>query len=149
MLTKDDVREVIAVYIKAWQEQNPGLITTIFTPGATYHERVMSDPIPDRAAIRRYWETKVVGAQANITCRLLNLYLDGNVATAEWLAEFDDLAQGVRKRMQEVALLEFVPVHANTRPGLEWRIASLREYWASETVAALETAEEARREHSQ
>jgi hypothetical protein len=36
--------------------------------------------------------------QANITCRLLSLYLDGDTAIAEWEAEFDDLIQGVRKR---------------------------------------------------
>ncbi len=127
MLTKDDVREVIGVYIKAWETQNPSLITTIFTLCATYHERVMQAPIPDRDAIRRYWQSKVVESQANITCRLLNLYLDGDTAIAEWEAEFDDVPQGVRKRMREIAVLEF-DGH---------RIASLREYWASETIPAL------------
>jgi uncharacterized protein (TIGR02246 family) len=132
MLTKDDVREVIAVYIKAWTTQDPELICTIFTEDATYHERV-SQPITigDREAIRDYWQSKVVGSQANITCRLLNLYLDGYTAVAEWLAEFDDVAQGVRKRMQEIAVLTF-------EDGL---ISSLREYWASETVEVLETAD--------
>lgn len=123
-LTKQDVRDVIAVYIKAWEMQDPDLIVTIFTPTATYHERVMRDPIPDREAIREYWRTKVVEAQANITCELVNLYLDGDTAVAEWLAEFDDVAQGVRKRMKEIAVLEFEG----------HQIASLREYWASETV---------------
>ena len=51
-LTKRDVREVLGVYIKAWENQDPGLIVTIFTPAATYHERVMQDPIPGREAIR-------------------------------------------------------------------------------------------------
>ena len=126
-LTKQDAREVLDVYIKAWETQDPDLIVTIFTPTATYHERVMQDPIPDREAIRRYWQSKVVGAQANITCRLLNLYLDGDTAIAEWEAEFDDVSQGVRKRMKEIAILVFEG----------HRIASLREYWASETVPAL------------
>ena len=126
-LTKDDVREVLDVYIKAWETQDPNLIVTIFTPAATYHERVMGDPIPDREAIRRYWESKVVGAQANITCRLVNLYLDGDTAVAEWEAQFDDVAQGVRKRMKEIAVLEF-DGHL---------IASLREYWASETAGTV------------
>ena len=44
MLTKQEVREVIDVYIEAWQSQDPDLIVTIFTPAATYHERVMLDP---------------------------------------------------------------------------------------------------------
>lgn len=128
--TKAEAREVLATYIRAWETQDPDLIVTIFTEGATYHERVMGDPIPDREAIREYWQTKVVEAQANIRCELLKVYLDGDTVIAEWLAEFDDRAQGVRKRMQEIAVLEF-------EDGL---IASLREYWASEQVGHLASA---------
>jgi|SRR6266852_5374421 len=125
VLTKEDVRKVIDIYIQAWEQQNPDLIVTIFTGSATYHERVMDAPIPDREAIRAYWETKVVKSQSNIKCRLLNLYLDGTTAIAEWEAEFDDLAQGVRKCMREIAVLTF-----------EGRlITSLREYWASRVIA--------------
>jgi ketosteroid isomerase-like protein len=50
---------------------------------------------------------------------------------AEWEAEFDDMAQGVRKRMREIAVLVF-------EGGL---IASLREYWASEQVGQLADAQ--------
>jgi ketosteroid isomerase-like protein len=128
VLTKQDVRDVIDVYIRAWETQDPDLIVTIFTPAATYHERVMGEPIPDREAIRAYWRSKVVQGQANISCELVNLYLDGTTAVAEWVAEFDDVAQGVRKRMKEIAVLEFEGP----------RIASLREYWASETVPGRE-----------
>lgn len=127
-LAREHVREVLATYIRAWETQDPGLITTIFTPEATYHERVMGAPIPDREAIRRYWVEKVVRAQRNISCRLLRLYIDGDTAIAEWEAEFDDLAQGVRKRMKEIAVLEFDGT----------RIRSLREYWASESLGALD-----------
>jgi ketosteroid isomerase-like protein len=126
-LTKQDVREVLDVYIRAWETQDPDLIVTIFTESATYHQRVLEAPIPNRDAIRRYWETKVVEAQANIKCELLNVYLDGNTAIAEWEAEFDDVVQGVRKRMREIAVLDF-----DGR-----KIAALREYWASERVADL------------
>jgi hypothetical protein len=126
-LTKQDVRDVLAVYIRAWETRDPDLIVTIFTEDATYHERVLDAPIPYRDAIRRYWETKVVRDQANITCKLLNVYLDGNTAIAEWEAEFDDVAQGVRKRMLEIAVLDF-----------EGRkIAALREYWSAERVGEL------------
>lgn len=123
-LTKDDVRKVLDVYIQAWQQQDPDLIVTIFTEDATYHERVLQDPIPDREAIRAYWQSKVVGSQANIRCQLLNLYLDEATAIAEWEAEFDDVVQGVRKRMREIAVLDFQG-HL---------ISALREYWSSETV---------------
>jgi ketosteroid isomerase-like protein len=121
-LTRQHAREVLSTYIRAWETQDPGLIVTIFTPAATYHERVLGQPIPGREAIRDYWQAKVVEAQANIACELLSLYLDGDTAIAEWEAHFDDLAQGVRKRMREIAVLEFDgPL-----------ITSLREYWASE-----------------
>jgi hypothetical protein len=49
----------------------------------------MGKPIRGRDGIREYWQTKVVGGQANITCDLLNLYLDDGTAIAEWEAEFD------------------------------------------------------------
>jgi ketosteroid isomerase-like protein len=127
-MDKQDVREVIDTYIKAWESQDPDLIVTIFTPGATYHERVFQEPIPDREAIRRYWQAKVVQEQAHITCELLSLYVDGDTAIAEWQAEFDDLVEGCRKRMREVAILTF-------QDGL---ISSLREYWASEVIAQRE-----------
>ena len=83
-LTKQQVREVLDVYIRAWEGQDPHLIGTIFTEGATYHERVMGEPIRGRDGIRDYWQTKVVGTQANITCELLNLFLDDGTAIAEW-----------------------------------------------------------------
>ena len=88
-LTRQQAQAVLDVYIRAWETQDPDLIVTIFTPSATYHERVLQDPIPDREAIRRYWQAKVVESQANIRCELLSLYLDGQTVIAEWEAEFE------------------------------------------------------------
>lgn len=126
--TRDHVAEVLMVYVKAWETQDPDLIVTIFTEDATYHERVLQAAIgPGREAIREYWLSKVVGSQANIICRPLTLYLDGDTAIAEWEAEFDDRKQGVRKRMREIAVLTFEGD----------LISSLREYWASEDVGQI------------
>ncbi|ORX13072.1 nuclear transport factor 2 family protein [Mycobacterium xenopi] len=123
-----NVRRVIDIYLRAWTTQDPDLIVTIFTPDATYHERVLEEPIRTLAGIRNYWKTKVVHQQANIRAELLNLYLADNVspttAIAEWEAQFDDLVEGCRKRMREVAILEFQGD----------QIASLREYWASQRL---------------
>jgi len=121
-LGKDDVRKLIDIYIRAWTTQDPDLILTIFTPSATYHERVLEEPIRGHAGIRDYWQTKVGKEQANIQAELLSLCLDGTTAIAEWEACFDDLVKGCRKRMREVAILELDGD----------RIAGLREYWASE-----------------
>ena len=82
-LTKQKVRAVLDVYRRAWTEQNPDLIVSIFTATATYHERVFEEPIRHRAGIRRYWQEKVVESQAGIKFKLLNLYVDGETAIAE------------------------------------------------------------------
>jgi len=125
-LTKADVRKVIDTYLRAWTTQDPDLIVSIFTPTATYHERVLKEPIRTLAGIHEYWQSKVVKEQANIQAKLLSLYLDGTTAIAEWEAQFDDLVAGHRTRMCEVAILEFDGD----------RIASLREYWASEHLSS-------------
>jgi ketosteroid isomerase-like protein len=127
-LTRQEAREALDTYIRAWESQDPSLIVTIFTENATYHERVLEDPIPDRNAIRDYWQSKVVESQANIKVQLLSVYLDGETVIAEWEAEFDDVVQGVRKRMREIAVLVF-------DGGL---ISSLREYWASAQIGQAE-----------
>ncbi len=124
-LSRADVRAVVATYLRAWISQDPELIVTVFTPTATYHERVLSEPIRNHSGISDYWRTKVVAQQANIEAELLNLYLDGSTAIAEWEARFDDLVAGCRKRMREVAILEFTGD----------KIAGLREYWTSERLS--------------
>jgi hypothetical protein len=58
------------------------------------------------------------------TPELLGRYLDGSTATAEWERRFDDVVEGDRKRMREVAILELE----------RDRIASLRESWSSERL---------------
>lgn len=129
-LRRDDVQAVLDTYVRAWETQDPDLIVTIFTEDATYHERALKDAIPDREAIREYWKTKVVAAQANITCKVLAVYISGSVVTAEWEAWFDDIEKAERKHMKEVAILTF-------RGGL---VSSLREYWASESLGTLDGA---------
>lgn len=126
MPSRVHARHILDTYIKAWEGQDPELIVTIFTKTATYHERVLQAPIPDRAAIREYWQTKVVQSQANIEVELLSYYLDDDTVIAEWDAYFDDVVQGGRKHMREIAVLVFEGD----------LIASLREYWASEPVPA-------------
>lgn len=120
----NDPHTTVETYLRAWRTQDPDLIETVFTADATYHERVLGEPIRGRAGIRAYWLTKVCAQQARIEARLLRLYRadDGRTVIAEWEALFDDLVAGHRKRMREVAILEFDGE----------RIAALREYWAAE-----------------
>jgi ketosteroid isomerase-like protein len=122
------VQGVIDTYLRAWETQDSELILEVFTESAVYHERVLQPPsIVGHAGIRRYWEEKVQRSQANIECELLSLYVDGTTAIAEWEATFDDREDGFRKRMLEVAILDFEGD----------RISHLREYWASERLEPL------------
>ncbi len=51
-LAKEDVRKLIDIHLRAWTTQDPDLILTVFTPSATYHERVLDEPIRGHAGIR-------------------------------------------------------------------------------------------------
>ncbi len=124
MVTRDRLEEVIKTYGTAWETRDPDLITTIFTPDATYHERAFKEAHKTRKGIRQYWIDKVVGEQENIRFTLLHTYQDGNTAIAEWEAEFDKLRKGEHTRMREVAILEFEGD----------LIKSLREYWQAENT---------------
>ena len=126
-MDRSQVLSTLATYIRAWVEQDPDLILTIFSEDASYRERAYAPPFIGHDQIRSYWANKVVKSQRNIRCNLLNLYIDGNTAIAEWEAEFDDKAEGLRKRLKEVAIIEF-------SSGL---ISELREYWASHDLERL------------
>jgi hypothetical protein len=106
-LTKQQVREVLDVYIRAWEGQDPALIVTIFTEEASYHERVMGEPIRGRDGIRDYWQTKVVGTQPTSPASCSTSTWTTARRSPSGKATFDDTAQQVGKRMREVALLTF------------------------------------------
>jgi hypothetical protein len=60
-LTKQQAREILDVYIRAGEDQDPALIGTSFTEGASYHERVMGEPIRGRDGIRSYGSPRSSG----------------------------------------------------------------------------------------
>jgi ketosteroid isomerase-like protein len=126
-LRKATLMAALNVYKTAWEQQNPELILTIFTKDAVYHERVLQEPIRGHEGIAAYWQEKVVKGQGRISFTLLNTKIDGSTGIAEWEVSFDDVVQRKRKHMKEIAILEFV----------DGKIASLREYWASEVTGAL------------
>ena len=121
-LTRSVALQALNVYKEAWEKQDPNRILDVFTSDAVYHERVFEKPYKGHAEIKSYWIAKVVNGQSDITCDLLNVYLDGDTAIAEWEARFFDREKNLRTRLREVAILEFRGT----------KIAALREYWASE-----------------
>jgi ketosteroid isomerase-like protein len=126
-LRKATLMAALDVYKTAWEEQDSELILTIFTEDAVYHERVLQEPIRGHEGIAAYWNEKVVKGQGRISFTLLNTYIEGTTGIAEWEVSFDDVVQRQRKHMKEIAILEFI----------DGKIASLREYWASEVIGGL------------
>jgi len=124
MITREEANKTLNIYKQAWEEQDSDLILTIFHPDAVYHERVFEEPYVGHKSIKKYWTDKVLNQQKNIKFKLLSLYIDRNTVIAEWESEFDDLQQNVRKKIQEVAIIDF-----NNN-----KISKLREYWASKEL---------------
>jgi|GEM_PF-745134 ketosteroid isomerase-like protein len=123
------VTSLIERYAQAWTMQDTDMIVSVFTPDATYHERVLAKPMRGHDEIRNYWNTKVCREQANIQFALRQLYIDTSKSTAiaEWEASFDDIPGNCRKHMLEIAVLDIQGE----------KISGLREYWCSEKLCSL------------
>lgn len=66
-LSKATLMAVLDVYKTAWEQQDSGLILTIFTEDAVYHERVLQEPMRGHEEIAAYWQEKVVKGQGRIS----------------------------------------------------------------------------------
>jgi ketosteroid isomerase-like protein len=104
-MTKDEAIKLIEIYGKAWETRDPELIVTIFTEEATYNDPKEPENI-GRDAIKKYWETKVIGEQEDIKFTLLHVWVDGKTVIAEWHATFKDVKRNLFIDMVEVAIFE-------------------------------------------
>lgn len=123
-MTKDQAIKLINIYGEAWVNRDPELIVTLFTEDATYNDPKEQENI-GREAIKQYWINKVVGGQKDISFKLLNIWVDGDIVIAEWYAEFIDTIRNLKIKMTEVAIFA-------TRDG---KFSSLREYYKTEKIA--------------
>jgi ketosteroid isomerase-like protein len=119
-MTKDEAIKLIEVYGKAWETRDPELIVTIFTEEATYNDPKEPENV-GRDAIKKYWETKVIGEQEDIVFNLLNVWVDGETVIAEWHATFRDVKRNLFIDMTEVAIFSIDG----------GKFSSLREYYKS------------------
>jgi ketosteroid isomerase-like protein len=119
-MTKDEAIKLIEIYGKAWETRDPELIVSIFTEEATYNDPKEPENI-GRDAIKKYWETKVIGEQEDIQFNLLHVWVDEETVIAEWHATFKDIKRNLFIDMTEVAIF-------GTKDG---KFSSLREYYKS------------------
>lgn len=124
MVSIETVDEVLKIYEDAWVNQDPDKILTIFTKDAVYHERILQEPFGGHKEIKKYWQDKVVEEQSDIKFKLLNVYISGDVVTAEWDASFFNKKKNKRIHITEAAIIQFEGD----------KIKSIREYWHSEEV---------------
>ena len=116
------VAHLLSVYKKAWERQDPELITSIFSPKARYFERAFQKPFSGREEIRRYWVENVLKRQKNIKFHVEHIHLAGNTAFVEWNARFYSKPHRYMVKMRAIMVLSF------DRSG---RISTLKEYWSS------------------
>ena len=76
-MTHTEARKLLDTYGIAWVTQDPKLILTIFTPDATYDDPHEPKNI-GRESIQKYWMSKVVEQQKDITFKILNIWVDGD-----------------------------------------------------------------------
>lgn len=119
-MTKEEATRLIEIYGRAWETRDPELIVTIFTEDATYNDPREPENVGIEA-IRKYWQTKVIGEQDDIKFKLINIWIDGETVIAEWHATFIKTKENVFVDMTEVAIF-------GTRDG---KFSSLREYYKS------------------
>ena len=126
MVDRKTIDDILKVYGESWTDQDPDKILTIFTEDAIYLERAFDEEgqYYGHQQIQDYWVSKVVGEQYDIKFKVLNVYIDGNTAIAEWEAELSSRVKNKRIRMRETAILEMQGD----------KIKSLREYWQSEKL---------------
>ena len=124
MIERKLVLDIIQTYKEAWVNQDENLIITIFHPDGEYGEYLLNESFKGHEEIKQYWKRKVIVEQSNIKFKLLNLYLDGDTAVAEWDATFYSNVEQKRIHIVEVAILEIEGE----------KIKRLREYWHSERL---------------
>lgn len=119
-MNKQQATELLTIYGKAWEERDPEMILTIFTPDAIYNDPKEPEN-HGHEGIRNYWISKVIGEQKDIHFTLLNVWVDGDTVVAEWHADFIDTKRELHIDMTEVAIF-------TVRDG---KFSALREYYKS------------------
>lgn len=117
-MTKEEAINLINIYGKAWETQDPELIATIFTEDATYNDPKEKENI-GISEIKEYWKYKVIGEQKDIKFELKNVWIDSDTVIAEWHATFKDIKRNLNIDMMETAIFTVK----------ENKFSALREYY--------------------
>lgn len=106
MVDKNRAQKLIGTYGAAWANQDTNLALSVFSDTALFQECVLEPPLKGHEEIRTYWEQTVCKKQKNIRFELLNLFVDGDTAIAEWDVVFLDVPEEVHKHLKTLAVAE-------------------------------------------
>jgi SnoaL-like protein len=78
-----ELADWIESYRRAWEENDPELLLTLFTEDASYRSSPFREPSRGHEGIRAYWE-RAAGSQQGVEVRMGEPVVDGSVVAVEW-----------------------------------------------------------------
>lgn len=119
------MQTAIDQYFKAWESQNPELLTTVFTHDAKYLAQPFSiEEYQGLKSIKDYWRAKPVGIQVNPKPKVVSQAFGENCCFIEWETTFTTPSNTL-KTVRGMMRLEF-------KDGL---VKELREHYASKETS--------------
>ncbi len=113
-----ELSDWITGYRRAWEENDAGLVVSLFTEDASYRSSPFREPSLGHDGIRAYWE-RAAGSQRDVEVRMGEPVVEGNVVAVEWWTTMEDGDEG-EVTLPGCLLLQFAP---------DGRCFDLREYW--------------------
>jgi len=113
-------------YKRAWEQQDPDLVATLFTVGARYAVNPLENVIVGRDAIKRYWSTGASGSQRDITFDYEIWSVTEEMTIVHWVASFLRFRTKEQVKMDGVFRLVFENVNDATLT-----CSALEEWWFS------------------
>ncbi len=119
------MQAAIDQYFKAWESQNPALLTEVFTPDAKYSAQPFGiEEYEGLEAIKDYWRAKPVSVQINPKPVVVSQVFGENCCFIEWETTFTTHAH-TTKVVRGMMRFEF-------KNGL---VKELREHFASKEMS--------------
>ncbi|MBI4044005.1 MAG: nuclear transport factor 2 family protein [Candidatus Diapherotrites archaeon] len=125
------VKQVMELYGKAWEQRDSKLILDCFIKNAVYQESPLAAPLQGHKKIKAFWERVVAKNTKSIQFRLKKAYisLDGKTGFAEWECKSTHKwAHDQKWRKGRMAGIMILKMKGN-------KISYLNEYWRTKTTA--------------
>lgn len=121
----EEVKNVMKLYKKAWENQDTSLILDCFTKNGVYQESPLAKPYKGHPEIEKFWNEIVVKNTKNIKFKIGKCYIsnDNKTGFAEWecINDFRENSKSKWKKGRMVGIM-ILKMKGN-------KITYLNEYW--------------------